>query len=151
MFEIYFILFSEQLSSDVESPGGSDDSLHVDMEIIRNCLFIRETQILDDFVILWIYTSKAYNNFVICMYPLLTLQYVSLVLPGTEVWNTMNNKNVSFWKSVKTGSSFPEHFLNLEIPPNGLFFLIFFYEITCSHQRSVWSQDELKGAGEQFS
>eukprot|EP00090_Calanus_glacialis_P017583 TRINITY_DN27344_c0_g1_i1.p1 TRINITY_DN27344_c0_g1~~TRINITY_DN27344_c0_g1_i1.p1 ORF type:complete len:211 (+),score=65.13 TRINITY_DN27344_c0_g1_i1:72-635(+) len=42
----------DQLSSDIQSPGGSDDSLQVDMEIIRNCLFIRETQILDDFVIL---------------------------------------------------------------------------------------------------
>ena len=125
MFQLYFILFSDQLSSDIQSPGGSDDSLHVDMEIIRNCLFIRETQIVDDFVILWIYTSKAYNNFVICMYPL----YVSLVLPDTEVWNTINNKTVSFWKSVKTGSPFPEHFLNLEIPPKGLFFLIFFMRL----------------------
>jgi len=36
----------------VHSPGSSDDSLQVDMDIIKNCLFIRETKIVDDFVML---------------------------------------------------------------------------------------------------
>jgi len=37
---------------DVHSPRSSDDSLQVDMDIIKNCLFIRETTIIDDFVML---------------------------------------------------------------------------------------------------
>eukprot|EP00092_Neocalanus_flemingeri_P048254 GFUD01054987.1.p1 GENE.GFUD01054987.1~~GFUD01054987.1.p1 ORF type:complete len:108 (-),score=38.88 GFUD01054987.1:24-347(-) len=34
------------------SEASSVDSLQVDMEMIRNCLFMRETQIVDDFVML---------------------------------------------------------------------------------------------------
>merc|ERR1711892_423098 len=42
----------DKLCLDVHSSDGSDDSLKLDMDIIRNCLFTRETQIVDDFVML---------------------------------------------------------------------------------------------------